>query len=191
MLGVAGLWGQVAFAQEEGQPQAGNQGIADIVVTANRRAENAQTVPVAVTAVSGEQMRELGIGSAADLNGKVPSVFVTSGGNQRNVEVVVIRGQGQTYLSPVGVVNYFNDVPLIQGSITAIQGAPGMFFDLQSMQVLRGPQGTLFGKNTTGGAVLLGPKRPTDKLEGYAQFQLGNYQDREFEGAINIPVVAD
>lgn len=191
MLGVAGLWGQVAFAQEEGQPQAGNQGIADIVVTANRRAENAQTVPVAVTAVSGEQMRELGIGSAADLNGKVPSVFVTSGGNQRNVEVVVIRGQGQTYLSPVGVVNYFNDVPLIQGGITAIQGAPGMFFDLESMQVLRGPQGTLFGRNTTGGAVLLGPKKPTNEFDGYVQGQIGNYKNREFEGAVNLPVIND
>ncbi len=184
-------WAQGTASQATNPQATTSNGIAEIIVTANRREESAQSVPVAVTAVSGEQLRELGIGSAADLTGKVPSLFISSGGNQRNVEVVVIRGQGQTYLSPVGVVNYFNDVPLIQGSITAIQGAPGMFFDLQSMQVLRGPQGTLFGKNTTGGAVLLGPKRPTDKLEGYAQFQLGNYQDREFEGAINIPVIAD
>ena len=191
ILATIGVCGQSAVAQEESQGQTSSSGIADIVVTANRRAENAQTVPVAVTAVSGDQMRELGIGSGADLNGKIPSVFVTSGGNQRNVEVVVIRGQGQTYLSPVGVVNYFNDVPLIQGGITAIQGAPGMFFDLESMQVLRGPQGTLFGRNTTGGAVLLGPKRPTNEFDGYVQGQIGNYKDREFEGAINVPIIDD
>lgn len=190
MWAVGGMWGQYASAQESSGAQA-SSGIADIVVTANRREENAQTVPVAVTAVSGEQIRELGISNAADLNGKVPSVFVTSGGNQRNVEVVVIRGQGQTYLSPVGVVNYFNDVPLIQGGITAIQGAPGMFFDLESMQVLRGPQGTLFGRNTTGGAVLLGPKKPTSEFDGYVQGQIGNYKDREFEGAINLPLIDD
>lgn len=191
IMAVVSGWGQVALAQEEARANTSGSGIADIVVTANRRAENAQTVPVAVTAVTGEQMRELGISSGADLNGKVPSVFVTSGGNQRNVEVVVIRGQGQTYLSPVGVVNYFNDVPLIQGGITAIQGAPGMFFDLESMQVLRGPQGTLFGRNTTGGAVLLGPKRPTNEFDGYVQAQIGNYKDREFEGAVNVPLIDD
>ncbi|MDD3797763.1 MAG: TonB-dependent receptor [Novosphingobium sp.] len=183
-----------AYAQDNGEAQASStsgKGIADIIVTANRREESSQTVPVAVTAVTGEQIRELGINSAADLTGKVPSLFISSGGNQRNVEVVVIRGQGQTYLSPVGVVNYFNDVPLIQGGITAIQGAPGTFFDLESMQVLRGPQGTLFGRNTTGGAVLLGPKKPTNEFDGYMQVQYGNYNDLEFEGAINLPVVQD
>ena len=68
------------------------------------------------------------------------------------------------------------------------QGAPGSFFDLESLQVLRGPQGTLFGKNTTGGALLLGPKRPTYELGGYVQGQIGNYDDREIEGALNIPL---
>jgi len=192
------LAANAAQAQEtgpDGQAQANSgtsgSGIADIIVTANRREESAQTVPVAITAVTGEQIRELGIGTGADLTGKVPSVFVSSAGTTRNVEVIVIRGQGQTYLAPVGVVNYFNDVPLIQGGITAIQGAPGMFFDLESMQVLRGPQGTLFGRNTTGGAVLLGPKKPTNEFDGYVQAQIGNYKDREFEGALNLPLVDD
>jgi len=163
----------------------------EVIVTAQRREENSQVVSVAVTAMSGEKLREMNISSAADLTGKVPSLFITSGANQRNVEVVVIRGQGQAYLSPVGVVNYFAEVPLIQGGITAIQGAPGMFFDLESLQVLRGPQGTLFGKNTTGGAVLLGPKEPTNEFDGYLQAQGGSYNDHEYEGALNLPVVDD
>jgi iron complex outermembrane receptor protein len=193
-MALGGFAAGAAHAQDAApneQAGTGGTGIADIIVTANRREESAQTVPVAITAVTGEQIRELGIGTGADLTGKIPSVFVSSAGTTRNVEVIVIRGQGQTYLAPVGVVNYFNDVPLIQGGITAIQGAPGMFFDLESMQVLRGPQGTLFGRNTTGGAVLLGPKKPTNEFDGYVQVQAGNYDDLEWEGAINLPVVDD
>ncbi|MBK7249870.1 MAG: TonB-dependent receptor [Gammaproteobacteria bacterium] len=165
--------------------------IEEVVVTANRREELIQSVPVAITAFDAEQLRQQNIGSATDIMGKVPSLTVTSNGTQRNAEVVVIRGQGQTFLSSVGVVNYFAEVPLLQGGITANQGGPGTFFDLESLQVLRGPQGTLFGRNTTGGAVLLGPKKPTNELEGYAQVQFGNYNNREYEAALNVPVIED
>lgn len=160
----------------------------EIVVTANRREEAIQDVPVAITALSAETLREQNISSAQDLLGMVPSVMIGANGTQRSAEAVTIRGQGQTYLAPVGVVNYFAEVPLIQGTIMANQGAPGSFFDVESLQILRGPQGTLFGKNTTGGALLLGPKKPTYDFEGYVQGQVGNYDDREIEGAINIPL---
>lgn len=160
----------------------------EIVVTANRREEAIQDVPVAITAMNAEMLREQNITTAQDLLGMVPSVMIGANGTQRSAETVTIRGQGQTYLAPVGVVNYFAEVPLIQGTIMSNQGAPGSFFDLESLQVLRGPQGTLFGKNTTGGALLLGPKRPTYELGGYVQGQIGNYDDREIEGALNIPL---
>ncbi|TWB66054.1 iron complex outermembrane receptor protein [Nitrospirillum amazonense] len=160
----------------------------DIIVTANRRAERIQDVPTAITAVSTDTLHEQNISTPQDLPGKIPSLMVTSNGTTRNAETVVIRGQGQSYLAPVGVVNYFAEVPLIQGAIISNQGGPGTFFDLESLQVLRGPQGTLFGKNTTGGALLLGPAKPTDKFEGYFQAQVGNYNDREYEGVINVPV---
>src|SRR6185503_15520578 len=68
---------------------------------------------------------------------------------------------------------------------------PGVLYDLENVEILKGPQGTLFGRNTTGGAILLQTKKPTNTFEGYAQIQLGNYNDREFEGAINIPIVQD
>lgn len=165
--------------------------IEEIVVTANRREEPIQSVPVAITAFDSEMLREQNIGSAADIMGKVPSLIVSSMGTQRNAEVITIRGQGQTYLASVGVVNYFAEVPLIQAGITAYQGGPGTFFDLESLQVLRGPQGTLFGRNTTGGAVLLGPKKPGNEFGGYIQAQFGNYNSREYEGALDIPVIDD
>lgn len=166
-------------------------GLEEIVVTATRREELIQSVPVAITAFDSEKLRQQNIGSAADIMGKVPSLFVSAQGTQRSAEVVTIRGQGQTYLASVGVANYFAEVPLIQGGITAHQGGPGTFFDLESLQVLRGPQGTLFGRNTTGGAVLLGPKKPTNDLEGYVQMQFGNYNSREYEGALNVPIIED
>jgi|GEM_PF-362267 len=163
----------------------------EIVVTANRREESIQTVPVAVTAMSGEALAEQHITTATDLLGRVPSLNVAPNGTQRSAEAITIRGQGQTYLAPVGVVNYFAEIPLIQGSVLPNQGGPGNFFDLENLQVLRGPQGTLFGKNTTGGALLFGPHKPTNKFEGYVQAQGGNYDDREYAAVINVPIVRD
>ncbi len=162
-----------------------------MIVTAQRREENIQSVPVAITAFDNNSLREQNITSPLDLNGKVPGVTVGNGGQQRNGEVVTIRGQGQTYLSPVGVVNYFAEVPLIQSGVLANQGGPGTFWDLSSLQVLRGPQGTLFGRNTTGGAVLLGPKKPAEEFSGYVQAQGGDYDNKEYEGAVNVPLIED
>ena len=179
-----------AAQAQDSAPAAEASGITfnEIVVTANRREEAIQDVPVAITAMSSETLREQSISSAQDLLGMVPSVTIGANGTQRSAETVTIRGQGQTYFAPVGVVNYFAEVPLIQGTVIGNQGAPGSFFDVESLQILRGPQGTLFGKNTTGGALLLGPKKPTYEFGGYVQGQVGNYDDREIEGAINIPL---
>ncbi len=190
-LASTALASTAALAQTtDTNPQVAPE-MGEIVVTAQRRAESIQDTPVSVTAFSNESLREQNISSAQDLLGKVPSVIVGPNGTQRDAESITLRGQGQTFGAPVGVVNYFAEVPLIQGSVLGDQGGPGLFFDLESLQVLRGPQGTLFGRNTTGGALLVGPKRPTQNFEGYIQGQYGNYNDREFEGAINIPVVPD
>ncbi|MFU8763909.1 MAG: TonB-dependent receptor, partial [Haliea sp.] len=163
----------------------------EVVVTAQRRQESIQDVPIAISAIDAERLRQQNINSAFDLLGKVPSLTVSSAGNPRNAEVVTIRGQGATYLAPVGVVNYFAEVPLIQSGIIANQGGPGTFFDIGSLQVLRGPQGTLFGRNTTGGALLLGPQQPTDELDGYVQAQVGNYDNQALEAVLNLPLVDD
>ena len=181
---------QPLWAQETPAGTVSSQ-FGDIVVTANRREEAIQSVPTAITAMDGAKIRELGIVTAGDLTGKVPGLMISSGGKQRSTETIVIRGQGMVNFGAVGVVNYFNEVPTLQGGVNGIQGAPGMFFDLENMQVLRGPQGTLFGKNTTGGAVLLGPKKPENEFGGYVQGQIGNYKDREIEAALNIPVIDD
>ncbi len=178
-------------AQAEAAPKT--TGIEEIVVTARRRAESSQGVPVALTAFGGEKLAELRIATAQDLQGKVPSLVVGNGGQtSRNVETFTIRGQGATFQSSPGVVSYFAEVPLPQSNFTGAQGGgAGMFYDLASLQVLKGPQGTLFGRNTTGGAVLYEPKRPTGRLEGYVKAEAGNYNSRALESAINLPLVED
>ncbi len=167
-------------------------GLTDIVVTARRREERLQSVPIAATAFSSENLERRNIQSAQDLFGQVPSLVVGGSGQQRSSENITIRGQGSTFNAAPGVVLYFAEVPIIADQRNNAQGAGGAnFYDLANIQVLRGPQGTLFGRNTTGGAVLFEPQRPVDRYEGYVQAQYGNYDSVELRGAINVPIIAE
>lgn len=169
----------VAMAQKEAAAKKDG----DIIVTARRQEERLQDVPVAVAAFGEEQLNEQRIISEADLQSATPGLTVrtTSSSNQINY---AIRGQSIdsfSYSSPA-VVAYFNEVQTGGTSATA-------FFDLASIQVLKGPQGTLFGRNATGGAVLYASKKPTDEAtEGYLKVGYGNYDNTEIEGAINLPL---
>ena len=120
----------------------------------------------------------------------MPSLVVGQNGQGvRDASTFTLRGQGTTFEGSSGVATYLNEVPLPTPVTLSNQGGPGNFLDLSNVQVLAGPQGTLFGRNTTGGAVLLVPQRPTDRFEGYIQGSYGNYNDREFEGVINVPII--
>ena len=164
----------------------------DIVVTAQRRDERAQDVPIAITAFSPERLQQQGVTEAQNLQATVPSLVVGNNGNpSREAQSFTIRGQGATFQASPGVVVYLNEVPLPASISTPQQGGAGNFVDLENVQVLNGPQGTLFGRNTTGGAVLLVPHKPTNKFEGYAQAKFGNYDNKQLEGAINVPIVDD
>lgn len=166
--------------------------IDDIVVTANRRAERNQDMPIAITAFSAERLQKQGISKEQDLQASVPSLVVgPNGQGSRESQSFTIRGQGATFQASPGVVVYLNEVPLPAGISLSQQGGPGNFVDLENMQVLSGPQGTLFGRNTTGGAVLLVPKKPDETLSGWIQGRIGNYDAREVEGALNVPLVED
>lgn len=163
-------------------------GITDIVVTARRTEERSQRVPVSITAFNQDNLREKGISTGTDLQNFTPSLSVV-GDVARNQETYSIRGMGGnggpgTGSGP-GVVGYFAEVP------SSVSG-PGNFYDLASLQVLKGPQGTLFGRNTTGGAVLLEPQRPKmNVVDGYVDFTFGNFARKSGQGALNIPIVDD
>ncbi len=159
--------------------------IEEVVVTARRRPEDLEKIPVAVTALSGDAIRTNEIKTAIDLQNYAPSLSVSANLGSRDNDVYSIRGQGQPFGgADPGVQTYFAEVPFNSSG-------PGTYYDMANIQVLNGPQGTLFGRSTTGGAVLFEPQRPTDQFGGYIETQLGNYGLVEFDGALNIPIIGD
>jgi iron complex outermembrane recepter protein len=161
-----------------------------VIVTAQRKSENLQSVPISVTALSQEQLTEKSVYSGIDLGKVVPGLTAVADAGYAGTTDFAIRGRGLSYGAATGSVEtYFAEVPL--SSPYNMPQLPPQFFDLQSIQVLKGPQGTLFGRNTTGGAVLLVPQAPTDQFEGYGRIQGGNFGDFQFEGALNLPLSGD
>jgi iron complex outermembrane receptor protein len=167
-----------AVADETGSPENG-----DIIVTARRTAENIQSTPVSVVAFGAESLRQSQIRDTQDLLFKTPGVFLAGSGGRENSNFS-IRGQSKALAgnSAPGVISYFAEVP------APTLGSSIATYDLSSVQVLKGPQGTLFGRNTTGGAILYYPTTPTYEFEGYIQASYGSYDARIAEAAINIPI---
>jgi len=189
--GLACVLASPGFAQTSGSSASDNPSIGPaaqietITVTAQRRAEDLEKVPLNVTAVSGETLREQEIKTATDLQTVAPTLTVAGTLGSRDDDVFTIRGQSQPFGgADPGVQTYFAEVPYNASG-------PGSFYDMSNVQVLSGPQGTLFGRNTTGGAVLFEPQRPKDEFGGYIDGQLGNYDFRELEGALNVPFADD
>ncbi len=174
--------------------QASVADLTEIKVTARRTEEAAQSVPISMTVFDDEMLAERNVTSAAGLAAYTPSLNVDSryGPDQASF---AIRGFTQDLGTSASVAVYFADVigPRAGGGqITAGNGAgPGAFFDLQNVQVLKGPQGTLFGRNTTGGVIQIVPQRPTSKMEGYLELSAGNYDMRRTQGVLNLPLTDD
>jgi len=180
-----------AWAQDAGQAaqtaNSDSNGMgADIVVTARRRAEDISKVPVSITAFSSQQLVAKNIVNVADLTKVTPGLNITGGGSRTNV-FVTIRGQSRGVTGNVspGVLTYFNEVPLpTYGSLIST-------YDMDNIQVLKGPQGTLFGRNSIGGAVLTYSKAPSYDFNGYLKGEIGQYANRTAEGAVNIPIIPE
>jgi iron complex outermembrane receptor protein len=168
-----------------------DEGIATVVVTARRTAENSQNVPVAISAFSGKDLERQQITNAQSLQGLVPSMVVSPGSQQRGIESPTIRGQGSTLGSAPGVIIYYDEVPVPSDYFSNAQGGPGKFFDLKDLQILKGPQGTLFGKNTTGGALLLEPQEPKDYFFASLKADTSTYNGRGVEAILNQPLIDD
>lgn len=172
--------------------RSGPQGaqLEEVTVIARRREENAQTVPIAISVVSQQSLQDNNIQTLNDLTYVIPSLSGTT--NIPNAVRLSLRGQGESgNAAQAGVIMYLNEVPIPNFASGAIGNGPGMFFDLENVQVLKGPQGTLFGKNSVGGDILLQTARPTNEVGGSVQLSYGNYNDREVDGAVNIPIIDD
>lgn len=158
----------------------------DIVVTARRKEEAISKVPIAITAFSGETLASKQIDSVLDLTKLTPGLNF-GGGGALSSSVVTIRGFSRALAGPgsPGVISYFNEVPLNN------YGSNIPTYDMSNLQVLKGPQGTLFGRNAIGGAILTYSKRPTYETGGYIEGEYGSFNTARIEGAINLPIVAD
>jgi len=183
------LWAQDAPSQAAEEPQQLGSGYgtaSDIVVTARRRDERLQDVPVSVSAFSAAALERSTVQTVQDINTITPGFRAGAEGGKEN-SAVSLRGIGQVPLGEVspGVVTYFANVPLPS------VGSNIPTYDLASIQVLKGPQGTLFGRNTLGGAVLVSPEAPTYDFGGYIEGTYGRFDYRELEGALNIPIIPD
>ena len=196
---LLGLLGSPAFAQSDSngnvqvaqntppsKPQARDESTVEtVIVTAEKRSENAQRVPVALTALDGGTLNQQGIIGFADLAQHVPDLRfgngVTGGEN-----VITMRGVGSQNTTPGGEspVSYSVDgVPLQRTTVMDPE-----FYDIGDIEVLEGPQGTLQGRNSVGGAINVNTNHPTDNLEGGVDAEIGTYASQIFRGYVNAPL---
>ncbi len=161
--------------------------LSTVTVTAQRREESVQDVPLAVTAVTGDQLAELRVENIENISLVSPSITFSKTNAPAASSNIQIRGIGTTGQSRVfeGAVGVFIDGVYRTRSGQALSS----FLDIDGLQVLRGPQGTLFGKNTSAGALLLNSTAPDlDEVSGYVAGSYGNYNAFDISGAVNIPV---
>lgn len=185
LLGAAMIAPIAATAQEQREDGGG---VEDIVVTAQRREQNVQDVPIAISAISGNTLAETGIRDPRDLTLLVPSLSMQAG-TAASTTSLFIRGVGigdfnSNTTGAVGV--YVDDVFL-----GANAGKLFNVFDSDGIEVLRGPQGTLYGRNTTGGAIRFTSRKPTDELSANASLLYGRFNEVSIEAGVGGPIIAD
>jgi len=176
---------EAASAQEGGQNRESTTVLEEIVVTAQRREQSLNRIGLAITAISGEEITNMQMSDPADLFRRVPSLQLKTQFSKSNPQVF-LRGVGvndDTALTS-GAVGFYSDEVFI--------GAPAgqlfPFFDLERVEVLRGPQGTLYGRNTTGGAINFISRQPGDEFEANVRLGLGRYDQRTLEAAAGGPL---
>ena len=187
LLAGTALAAAPAMAQEAAQSAATpTEGLADIVVTATRSSESLSKVAASVSAVSAA---DLGVGGVKDVQSLATAIPNLSVGDQFGVNRIFIRGIGLTSidLGADGGVAFLQDGAQIARPAAQLSG----FYDLERVEVLRGPQGTLYGRGATAGAINLITKRPTDQFNGYLRASYGNYNAVAIEGALGGPISGD
>lgn len=177
---------QTAPPTNKAAPGQGGGGLEDIVVTARRSSESAQSVPIAITTVTAANLARLSVRDVVDIQKVTPGLFVSSqntGGRAK----LTIRGQTEadSRISTDGSVGVYIDGV----ALTRSYGLRASLVDLAQVEVLKGPQGTLFGKNTTGGAINITTNHPTYDFGGYVDFAYSSYHGKQLQGVINLPLV--
>jgi outer membrane receptor protein involved in Fe transport len=176
---LAAVWPRAAHADDE---------LAEVIVTAERRSEKVQDIPVAITAISAADLEQRGIRQAGDIAAAVPNLTISSAYGEEAQPSFTLRGVTTTDFSenqssPIAM--YVDEVYKSVGALQALQ-----VFDLDRVEVLRGPQGTLYGKNATGGAISFYSKSPSlTDYDGYATLGVGNFDAHNLRAAVGGPII--
>src|ERR1700736_2347205 len=178
-LGLVGV-GAARAADESGPPGA----LEEVLVTAQKRAQNAQDVGISISAISGTDLQSLGAVAATDITKSMPAVVMTQPNGPSSFSLS-IRGVTQNDFadhqeSPAAI--YIDEVYVSQ-----MAGLAFSLFDMDRVEVLRGPQGTLFGRNATGGLANFLTRRPTDVYSGFADVTFGSHNLTHIEAAVSGP----
>ncbi len=160
--------------------------IEEVIVMARRKAENLQDVPLAVTAMSEGGLEARGITEIVDLEGAVPNLAINAGRVSDQQFATSLRGRvvGSDFLSLDQAVSLYSDSVNLPRSMSV----SAIMVDVDRVEILRGPQGTLYGRNSTGGAVAVYSNEPTDEPSGSVRVEAGNYASRVTQGVANIPL---
>jgi outer membrane receptor protein involved in Fe transport len=146
-----------------------------------------QSIPIAITALSQEQLNAQKIEGGPDLLKSVPNMsFTKTNFSGYNIQIRGIGTQAVSVTTDPAVAVAFNDTPFIRNHFFEQE-----FFDVAQVEILRGPQGTLYGRNATGGVVNITSAKPTDQFEGQIKGEVGNYEAKRLSGFINIPIIGD
>jgi iron complex outermembrane receptor protein len=174
-----------AFAADAYQPATAPVGLEEVTVTARKTTENLQAVPVSATVLSTVELKQQNLLNFYDLRGAIPDLTVglSQGGTGVNLSLRGVGAVGALVQTDAKVGLYVDDM-----YIARPEGNSLMFYDQSNLQVLYGPQGTLFGRNTSGGAVLITTTKPSANGSSYAQVTVGNYSTINAEAGINIPL---
>jgi iron complex outermembrane receptor protein len=178
----------VAFKEAAAPAQiAPGAALETVTVTSSKIGGDVQNIPISITALSQEQLTATQTAGGPDLVKQVPNLtFSKTNFTGYNIEIRGIGTQAISVTTDPAVAVAFNDIPFIRNHFFEQE-----FYDVSQVEVLRGPQGTLYGRNATAGVVNLVSAKPSDQFEAMASVDIGNYQNRRFEGMINIPIVDD
>ena len=183
---------EASATEERAKPSNDNFGIQDIVVTAQKRSESAQTVPIAISAFSAESISERSVGNVAQLSGLSPNVNLDAGtpfSGSTAVLSAFIRGIGSddfAFNIDPGVGIYLDGVYLAR-----TVGANQDLLDVERVEILKGPQGTLFGRNTIGGAISIVTRNPGDEFKFTGDVTTGSFNLLQARGSVDLPIAKD
>lgn len=177
-----------AFAQQQ---QAQNQGttvIEELVVTAQKKEEALQDVPIAVSAFSQDSLEAQKIDGGPNLQQAIPNVTFAKSNftNSFNFQIRGIGAKAVGASADQGVGVHLNNAPMQSGNLFEAE-----FYDVERVEVLRGPQGTLYGRNATGGVVNVITAKPVDQFEANVRAEYGNHNTEKFRGMLNVPIFGD